>query len=67
MSIDYASNDCFDQIRDPSLFYTEYVGEEVLDRFIKYTEMKNKNPFQMIDLSFQIDHNNPMKVQLFEE
>ena len=67
MSNDYASNDNFNQNRDPYLFYTEYVGEEVHNRFIKYTDMKNKNPFQIIDLSFQIDHINPMKVQLFEE
>ena len=29
--------------------------------------MKNKYPIQVIDVRFQIDHNNPQKIQLFEE
>ena len=29
--------------------------------------MKNKYPFQLIDLRFEIDHINPKKMGLFEE
>ena len=29
--------------------------------------MKNKYSFQVIGLRFQVDHNNPKKIQLFEE
>ena len=29
--------------------------------------MKTKYPFQVIDLRFQVDPNNPKKFQLFEE
>ena len=29
--------------------------------------MKNKNPFQVIDLRFQVDDNNLQRIQLFEE
>ena len=43
-----------------------YVGEELLEVFISYTDMKNKYPIQVIDLRFQRDHSNPQKVRLFE-
>ena len=36
--------DYLDQYRDPKLFYKEYVGEELMVPFIKYTDMKNKYP-----------------------
>ena len=45
----------------------EYVGEELLNPFISYTDMKNKYPIQIIDLRFQVDHINPKKIGLFEE
>ena len=67
MSSYYASNDYVDQYRGPKIFYKRYVGEELLNAFIKYTDMKSKYPFQVIDLGFQIYHNNPKKIQLFEK
>ena len=42
VSIDYASKDYVDQYRDPKIFYEEYVGEELLNPFISFTDMKNK-------------------------
>ena len=32
-----------------------------------YTDMKNKHPIQIIDLRFQVDHNNPNEIQLRQE
>ena len=52
VSIDYASNDYVDQYTDLKLFYKEYIGEEVLNPFIRYTAMKNKNPIQVTDPRF---------------
>ena len=61
MSIVFNSNGYVHHYRDPENFYGEYVGEELLKFFIVYTDMKCKNPIQVIDLSFQIDHINPKK------
>ena len=63
----YAVNDYIDQYRDLKLFYKEYVGEELLNPFVSYTDMKNKYPIQVIDLRFQPDHITPKTIQLFEE
>ena len=49
------------------LFYKEYVGEELLNPFISYPDMKDKYPIQVIDLRYQPDHITPKKIQLFEE
>ena len=67
VSIDYASNDYLDQYRRLKIFYKEYVREELLSIFISYTDMENNYPIQVIDRRFQVDHNNPKKIQLFEE
>ena len=48
-------------------FYEEYAGEELLNPFISYLNMKNEYPIQLIDLRFQVDHINPKKLQLFEQ
>ena len=66
-NVDYGSNDYVDQYRDLKLLYGDYVGEELLSLFISYPDMKNKYPIQLIDLRFQVDHNNPKKKGLFEE
>ena len=58
-SIDYASNDYLDQMRDLKLFYKGYVGEKLLILFIIYTDMISKYPIQVIDLRFQVDHMDP--------
>ena len=63
----YAQNDSIDQYRDIKLFYKEYVGEELLNPFVSYTDMKNKYPIQVIGLRYQADHITPEKIQLFEE
>ena len=63
----YNENDYIDQYKDLKLFYKEYVGEELLNPFISYPDMKTKYPIQVIDLRFQADHITPKKIQLFEE
>ena len=47
VSIDHASNDYLDQNRDHKLFYKDYVGEELLNRFINYTDMKKNILFKL--------------------
>ena len=64
---DYASNDYLDQYRNLKLFHNGYLGEELLNPFISYTDMTNKYPVQVLDLRFQVEHINPKKIQLFEE
>ena len=39
----------------------------MLNPLISYPDMKNKNPIQLIDLRFQVDHITPKKIHLFEE
>ena len=56
VSIDYASNDYVDRNRDLKLFYKEYVGEEILNPFIGYTDMKTKYRIQVTGLIFRVDH-----------
>ena len=63
----YTLNDYIDQYKDIKLFYKEYVGEELLNPFVSYPDMKDKYPIQVIDLRFQTDHITPKKIQLFEE
>ena len=63
----YNENDYIDQYKDLKLFYKEYVGEELLNPFVSYPDMKTKFPIQVIDLRFQPDHITPKKIQLFEE
>ena len=48
------------------MFYREYVGEELLNLFIFYKDMKNMYPIQAFDIRFEIDHINPKKIQLHE-
>ena len=63
----FSENDYLDQYRDLKSFYKEYVGEQLMNPFISYTDMKNKYPKQVIDLRHQIDYISPKKIQLFEE
>ena len=65
--INYTANDYIDQYGDLKKFYKEYVGEELMSPFISYPDMTTNYPSQVIDLRFQIDHNIPREVQLFEE
>ena len=57
----YALKDYLDQYRDLKNFYVEYVGEELLNPFISYPNLKDKYPIQLIDLRFQVDHITPKK------
>ena len=63
----YNQNDYLDHYKDVKIFYKEYVGEELLNLFLSYADMKTKYPIQVIDLRFQVDHITPKKIQLFEE
>ena len=63
----FEQNSYLDQYRDLKLFYKEYVGEELLQPYISYPEMKYRYPIQITDLRHQVDHITPKKIQLFEE
>ena len=65
--INFEENSYLDQYRDLKLFYKEYVGEELLQPYISYPDMKYLYPIQITDLRFQVDHITPKKIQLFEE
>ena len=67
VNLNNAANDYIDECRDLKLFYKDYVGEQLLNPFINYTNMNKVYPIQVIDLRFQVDHKNPQKVELFEE
>ena len=49
------------------LFYKEYVGEDLMNPYISYPDMKYLYPIQITDLRYQVDHLTPKKIQLFEE
>ena len=63
----FPENDYLDHYRDLKFLYKVFVGEELLNPFKNYNDMKNKYPIQVIDLKFQVDHVSPKKTQLFEE
>ena len=65
--INFEENSYLDQYRDLKLFYKEYVGEELLQPYISYPEMKYIYPIQITDLRHQVDHLTPKKIQLFDE
>ena len=65
--INYEENSYLDQYRDSKLFYKEYVGEDLMNSYISYPDMKYFYPIQITDLRYQIDHLSPKKIQLFEE
>ena len=60
-------NDYVEQYRYLELFYKEYVGEELMSRFITFINRKNKYPTKVIDVRHQVDHISSKKFQLFEE
>ena len=43
------------------------LGEELLNTFISYPDMKTKYPIEIVDLRHQSDHLTPKKIQLFHE
>ena len=67
VSTNFEKNSYLDQFRDIKVFCREYVGEQLLNPYISYTDMKNFYPIQVNDLRFQVDHITPQKIQLLEE
>ena len=65
--INFEENSYLDQYRDLKLFYKEYLGEQLLQPYITYSDMKYLYPIQITDLRFQVDHITPKKIQLFQE
>ena len=65
--INFEENSYLDQCRDLKLFYKEYVGEQLLQPYITYPDMKYLYPIQITDLRFQVEHITPKKIQLFQE
>ena len=65
--INFEENSYLDQYRDLKLLYKEYLGEELLQPYITYPDMKYLFPIQITDLRFQVDHITPKKIQLFQE
>ena len=63
----FEENSYLDQYRDLKFFYKEYNGEELLQPYISYPDMKYFYPIQITDLRHQVDHITPKKIQLFEE
>ena len=63
----FEENSYLDQYKDLKTFYKEYLGEELLQPYITYPDMKYLYPIQITDLRFQVDHITPKKIQLFEE
>ena len=63
----FEENSYLDQYRDLKLFYKEYVGEELLQPYFSYPDMKYLYPIEITDLRHQVDHITPKKIQLFEE
>ena len=55
-----------DQYRDLKLFYREYVGDELLQLYITFPDMKYLYPIQITDLRHQVDHLSPKKIQLIQ-
>ena len=65
--INFGENSYLDQYRDLKLFYKEYVGEELLQPYITYPDVKYFYPIQITDLRHQVDHLTPNKIQIFQE
>ena len=57
--VNYDQNDYIEPYKDLKLFFKEYIGEELMAPFISYTDMKTKNPIQIVHLRHQTDHKTP--------
>ena len=49
------------------LFYKDYVGEESMQPYITFPDMKYFYPFQITDLRHQVDHLTPKRIPIIEE
>ena len=60
----FSEKDYFYLYKNLKVFYTENVGEELMELFISCTHMKNKYLIQVIRLRNKVDLLSPMKIQL---
>ena len=67
IDLDYRRNSYLNQYRDLKVFFREYAGEPILNCFKIYSGVKKFLSFQGIDLRFQVDHETPKKIHLFQE
>ena len=67
MLINFEENSYLDQYRDLKLFYKDYVGEELMQPYITFPNMRYFYSLQITDLRHQVDHLTPKKIQIFEE
>ena len=65
--INFEENLYLDQYKALKSLYRKYVGEELLQPYITFPDMKYLYPFQITDLRHQFDHLTPKKIQIFEE
>ena len=65
--INFEENSYLHQYRDLKLFYKDYVGEELMQPYISYPDMKYFYPIQITDLRHQVDQLSPKKLQKFQE
>ena len=65
--INFEENLYLDHCRDLKLFYKDYVGEELMQLYITFPDMKSFYPIQITDRRQQVDHFTPKKIQLFEK
>ena len=65
--LNYEQNDYIEHYKDLKLYFKEYIGEQLMNPFISYPDMKTKYPIEIIDLRHQTDHISPEKIQLFFE
>ena len=67
VQINYEQNDYIEPYKHLKLFFKEYIGEQLMNPFISYPDMRTKYPIQIIDLRHQSNHITPQKIQLFQE
>ena len=65
--VKYEQNDYIEQYKELKLLFKGYIGEELMNSFISYPDMKTKYPIQIMDLRHQSDQITPKKIQLFLE
>ena len=65
--MNYEQNDFIEQYKDLTLFFKQYIGEQLLSPFISYPDMKTKYPIEIKYLRPQADYITPKKIQLFLE
>ena len=54
--VNYEQKDYIEPYKDLKLFFKEYIGEQLMNPFISYPDMKSKYPVGIIDLRHQTDH-----------